>query len=185
MSPALKMALDLGPVLVFVIGYWLLGIYWATGLVMVAIACAVAIEYSLERKVSPMLLITFVLVLIFGGLTLWLTNDIFIKMKPTILYAMFAAVLAGGLLSDRVFLKYLLGQTLQLPDHAWRVLTWRWASFFLALAIANEILWRSVSTDTWVALKLGVMPLTLIFALAQTPFILRNQIEADKTPPAI
>ena len=185
MSPLLKMALDLGPVLVFVIGYWLFGIYYATGLVMLAIACAVAIEYSLERKVSPMLLITFVLVLIFGGLTLWLTNDIFIKMKPTILYAMFAALLAGGLLSDRVFLKYLLGQALQLPDPAWRVLTWRWASFFLALAIANEILWRSVSTDTWVALKLGVMPLTLIFALAQTPFILRNQTEEDKSPPAI
>jgi len=185
MNPLLKMALDLGPVLVFVIGYWLFGIYVATVFVMIAIACAVAIEYSLERKVSPMLLITFALVLIFGGLTLWLTNDIFIKMKPTILYAMFASILAGGLLSDRVFLKYLLGQALQLPDHAWRVLTWRWASFFLALAVANEVLWRSVSTDTWVMLKLGVMPLTLIFALAQTPFILRNQIEGDKSPPAI
>jgi intracellular septation protein len=106
-------------------------------------------------------------------------------MKPTILYAMFASILAGGLLSDRVFLKYLLGQAMQLPDRAWRVLTWRWASFFLALAIANEVAWRSVSTDTWVVLKLGVMPLTIIFALAQTPFILRNQIEGDKAPPAV
>ena len=179
------MALDIGPVLVFVASYWLFDIYVATALVMLAIACAVAIEYALERKVSPMLLITFALVLVFGGLTLWLTNDIFIKMKPTILYAMFASILAGGLLSDRVFLKYFLGHALQMPDHAWRVLTWRWASFFLVLAIANEFIWRSVSTDTWVAIKLGVMPLTIIFALAQTPFILRHQIEGDKPPPAL
>jgi intracellular septation protein len=104
-------------------------------------------------------------------------------MKPTILYGMFACVLAGGLLSDRVFLKYVLGNAFSLSQQAWRALTWRWSSFFVALAIANELVWRTVSTDTWVAFKLGVIPLTIIFALAQTPFILRNQIEGDKSPP--
>jgi intracellular septation protein len=177
------MTLDIGPVLLFVASYWLFGIYSATAVVMLAIACAVAIEFSLERKVSPMLLITFALVLVFGGLTLWLTNDIFIKMKPTILYAMFACILAGGLLSERVFLKYVLGHAFQLSDPAWRALTWRWSSFFLVLAIANEFVWRTASTDIWVAFKLGVIPLTIIFALAQTPFILRNQVEGDKSPP--
>jgi intracellular septation protein len=183
MSPRLKMALDMGPVLVFVAGYWLFGIFVATALVMLTIACAVGIEFALERKVSPMLLITFVLVLIFGSLTLWLTNEVFIKMKPTILYGMFACVLAGGLLSDRVFLKYVLGNAFSLSEHGWRALTWRWSSFFVALAIANELVWRTASTDTWVAFKLGVIPLTMIFALAQTPFILRNQTEGDKSPP--
>jgi len=101
MSPLVKMALDLGPLLIFFIANSLYGIYVATAMVMLAIGCAVVIEYALDRKVSPMLLITFALVLVFGGLTLWLSNDIFIKMKPTILYAMFASILAGGLLFGR------------------------------------------------------------------------------------
>ena len=185
MSPLVKMALDLGPLLIFFIANSLYGIYVATAMVMLAIGCAVVIEYALDRKVSPMLLITFALVLVFGGLTLWLSNDIFIKMKPTILYAMFASILAGGLLYGRLFIKFVLGQTLHLPDEAWRALTLRWASFFLVLAILNEIVWRNTSTDLWVAFKVwGVFPLTLLFAVAQTPFIARHQIESDKSPPA-
>ena len=97
----------------------------------------------IERKVSPMPVLTCALVLIFGGLTLWLSNENFIKIKPTILYAMFAAVLVGGLAFNRLFIKYLLGQTLQLADPAWRALTWRWSLFFLALAIVNEFVWRN------------------------------------------
>jgi intracellular septation protein len=130
-------------------------------------------------------LITASLVLVFGGLTLWLSNDIFIKIKPTILYLMFAAVLIGGLAFSRLFIKVVLGQTLHLSDPAWRTLTWRWSLFFIALAIANEIVWRHVSTNTWVAFKVwGVFPLTVIFAMAQTPFIARHQIEAEQIPPA-
>jgi intracellular septation protein len=137
-----------------------------------------------ERKVSPMPLVTGLLVLIFGGLTLWLANDIFIKIKPTILYVMFAAVLLGGLLFSRLFIKLLLGQTLRLPEVAWRTLTWRWSGFFIALAILNEIVWRNVSTNTWVAFKVwGVFPLTLLFALAQTPFIARHHIEDAESAP--
>jgi len=178
------MALDLGPLLVFFFGNAMFGIFAATAMVMVAIGCAVIIEYAVDKKISPMLMITFALVLVFGGLTLWLSNDIFIKVKPTILYAMFASILMGGLAFGRLFIKFVLGHTLHLPDEAWRVLTVRWSMFFLVLAMLNEVVWRHVSTDTWVAFKVwGVFPMTLLFALAQTPFIARHQIESDKSPP--
>ncbi|HEY4266170.1 MAG TPA: septation protein IspZ, partial [Micropepsaceae bacterium] len=98
---------------------------------------------------------------------------------------MFASTLLGGLVFGRLFIKLMLGQTLNLPEDAWRSLTWRWAFFFMALAILNEIVWRNVSTNAWVAFKLwGVFPLTLLFAMAQTPFIARHQIESDETPAA-
>ena len=186
MSPLLKMALDLGPLLIFFAANAVSGIFTATAVFMAAITLSIALGIAIERKVSPIPLLTFALVLIFGGLTLWLSNEIFIKIKPTILYTMFAAVLVGGLGFNRLFIKYLLGQTLQLADPAWRVLTWRWSVFFLALAIMNEFVWRNTSTDTWVAFKVwGVFPMTLLFALSQTPFIARHQIEGDKSPPAI
>lgn len=186
MSPLLKMALDLGPLLIFFAANTVSGIFTATAVFMVAITASIAITFAIERKISPMPALTCVLVLIFGGLTLWLSNENFIKIKPTILYAMFAAVLVGGLAFNRLFIKYLLGQSFQLSEPAWRALTWRWSVFFLALAIINEFVWRNTTTDTWVAFKVwGVFPMTLIFALSQTPFIARHQIEADKSPPAI
>jgi intracellular septation protein len=186
MSPLLKMALDLGPLLIFFAANTVSGIFTATAVFMAAITISIALGFAIERKVSPMPVLTCALVLIFGGLTLWLSNENFIKIKPTILYTMFAAVLVGGLAFNRLFIKYLLGQTLQLADPAWRVLTWRWSVFFLALAMINEFVWRNTSTDTWVAFKVwGVFPMTLLFALSQAPFIARHQIEADKSPPAI
>jgi intracellular septation protein len=184
MSPQLKLALDFGPLLLFFIANAALGIFAATAVIMVAISCAVIVEYSLEKHVSPMLLVTFVLVLVFGGLTLWLANENFIKIKPTILYAMFASVLLVGLLFNRLFIKVALGRMLNLSDAAWRTLTWRWSFLFIILAILNEIIWRSVSTNLWVAFKVwGVTTLTFIFAMAQTPFIARHQIDSDKSPP--
>jgi intracellular septation protein len=186
MSPLLKMALDLGPLLIFFAANTVAGIFTATAVFMVAITISIGIGFAIERKVSPMSLLTCALVLIFGGLTLWLSNENFIKIKPTILYSTFAAVLVGGLAFNRLFIKYLLGQTMQLADPAWRALTWRWSMFFLALAIVNEFVWRNTTTDTWVAFKVwGVLPLTLLFALSQTPFIARHQIEGDKSPPAV
>ena len=183
MHPLLKLALDLGPLLLFFLANSLFGIYTATGVFMAVMLIAIVIGIVVERRISPIPLITGALVLIFGGLTLWLSNDIFIKIKPTILYVMFAAVLLGGLVFSRLFIKYLLGQTLRLPEGAWRTLTWRWSAFFLVLALLNEIVWRNVSTDTWVAFKVwGVFPLTLLFAMAQTPFIARHQIESEETP---
>ena len=187
MSPLLKMALDLGPLLIFFAANTVSSnIFTATWVFMIAITASIAITFAIERKVSPMALLTFALVLIFGGLTLWLSNENFIKIKPTILYSTFAAVLVGGLAFNRLFIKYLLGQTMQLADPAWRALTWRWSVFFLMLAIVNEFVWRNTSTDMWVAFKVwGVFPLTLLFALSQTPFIARHQIESEKSPPAI
>ena len=178
MHPLLKLALDLGPLLIFFAVNALFGIFTATAVFMAAMLIVIAIGIVVERKLSPMPLITGALVLVFGGLTLWLSNDIFIKIKPTILYAMFAGILLVGLLFDRLFIKVVLGQTLRLNDPAWRTLTWRWASFFIALAILNEIVWRNVSTNTWVAFKVwAILPLTLVFAMAQAPFISRHQIE--------
>ena len=186
MSPLLKMALDLGPLLIFFAANALSDIFTATAVFMVAITLSIALTFAIERKISPMPVLTCALVLIFGGLTLWLSNENFIKIKPTILYSMFAAVLVGGLAFNRLFIKYLLGQSMQLADPAWRALTWRWSAFFLMLAIVNELVWRNTSTDTWVAFKVwGVFPLTLVFALSQTPFIARHQIEGEKSPPAI
>jgi intracellular septation protein len=185
MHPLLKLALDLGPLLIFFVANAIFGIFTATGVFMAAMLIVIAIGFAIERRISPMPLITASLVLVFGGLTLWLSNDIFIKIKPTILYVMFAAVLIGGLAFSRLFIKLVLGQTLHLSDTAWRTLTWRWSLFFIALAITNEIVWRHVSTNTWVAFKVwAVFPLTVIFAMAQTPFIARHQVEGEQTPPA-
>ena len=183
-NPLLKLALDLGPLIIFFIANSRFDIFVATGTFMVAITIAIAIGFSIERKVSPMPLVTLVLVLIFGGLTLWLENEIFIKMKPTVLYLMFAAVLWGGLIAGRIFLKYLLAQSLHLPDAAWRTLTHRWVIFFFSLALLNEFVWRTYSTDIWVAFKVwGVLPLTFLFVLTQTPFIARHQVEESADAP--
>ena len=185
MHPHLKLALNFGPLLIFFVANTMLGIFTATAVFMAVMLIVLAIEFAAERKVSVMPLITTALVLVFGGLTLWLSNDIFIKIKPTILYTLFGAVLIGGLAFNRLFIKLLFGQIFSLSDPAWRSLTWRWSLFFIALAIINEIVWRHVSTNIWVAFKVwAVFPLTVIFAMAQTPFIARHQIESDKSPPA-
>src|SRR6266404_6464052 len=135
MHPLVKLALDLGPLLIFFVANAVFGIFSATAVFMAAMLIVIAIGFAFERKISPMPLITASLVLVFGGLTLWLSNDIFIKIKPTILYSMFAAVLLGGLRADRLLIKYLLGQNMRLSEPAWRVLTWRWSAFFLCLAL--------------------------------------------------
>jgi len=185
MNPFLKLGLDLGPLLLFFVVNSMAEIFTATAAFMIAMCAAIAAGYVIERRISPVAMITGALVLVFGGLTLWLSNDLFIKIKPTILYVMFAAVLVGGLFADRLLIKYVLGQSVRLPEPAWRSLTWRWSIFFISLAFANEMIWRNFSTNTWVAFKVWiVLPLTLLFALSQTPFIARHQIESDETPPA-
>jgi intracellular septation protein len=179
-NPLLKLMLDLGPLIIFFVANSRFDIFVATGTFMVAITIAIVIGVAIERKISPMPLVTLVLVMVFGGLTLWLENEIFIKLKPTVLYLMFASVLWGGLFTGRIFLKFLLAQSVNLPDGAWRVLTYRWVIFFLSLALLNEFMWRNFSTDTWVAFKVwGVLPLTLLFVITQTPYISRHMIEED------
>jgi len=173
-----RFALDLGPLVLFFAGYQFFGIYAATGIFMAAVLAALAIGYAAERKISPMPIVTAILVLLFGGLTLYLKNDVFIKMKPTVLYAFFGLVLLGGLFFNRLFIKYAFAQAFELTETGWRSLTWRWGIFFLTLAVVNEIVWRKFSTGTWVAFKVwGILPLIFLFALAQAPFLLKHQIE--------
>lgn len=178
----MRLALDLGPLVLFFASFKIFGFFVATGVFMAATVAALAIGYVRERRLSPMPLVTALLVLVFGGLTLALRSEIFLKIKPTVLYSFFAAVLLGGLAFNRLFIKYILEQAFDLTEEGWRSLTWRWGLFFIALAVLNEVVWRNMSTDFWVTFKLaGVLPLTLLFALAQTPFVLKHQIE-DGTP---
>lgn len=184
MNPQIRrLALDLGPLFVFFIAYQFAGLYVATGVFMVAVLVALVLDYVFERKLSPVPIMTAVLVMIMGGLTLYLKNDAFIKMKPTALYLIFGLTLLGGMAFNRLFLKYLLSLGFEMPDAAWRALTFRYGIFFLALASLNEIVWRNFSERSWVAFKVwGVIPLILLFSLSQAPFLMRHQIEEDPKP---
>lgn len=180
-SPLIKLALDLGPLIVFFVAFRFLGIYGATAAFMVAILVTLALGYMREKKLSPMPLFTAVLVFVFGGLTLYLKNDTFIKMKPTVLYAFIGMLLLGGLVFNRLFIKYAFGQAFDLSEEGWRKLTWRWALFALVLALLNEIIWRNFSTSIWVDFKVwAIMPLIFLFALAQTPIVLKHDNTAAK-----
>src|SRR6185312_1615927 len=175
-NPLLKLALDFGPLMLFFFANSYRGIFFATAAFMVAIVIALAIQYVLIRRLPILPIVTAVIVLVFGGLTIWLHNDTFIKIKPTIIYTMFGAILLVGLATGRPLLEAVLEGAFHLTEEGWKILTWRWAIFFLALAVLNEIVWRSVSTDTWVAFKtFGFLPLTIVFALAQTRVFLRYQ----------
>ncbi len=153
----------------------------ATGVLMMAVLVSLALSYRWERRVPLMPLVTAVMVLIFGGLTIILRDAIFIKMKPTIVNSLFAAALFAGLAFNKAFLQPLLGHTLQLSNQGWRVLTWRWAFFFVFLAGLNEVIWRNFSEAFWVSFKAwGMFPLTLVFALAQVPLIQRHALDAPQ-----
>jgi len=175
LNPVLKLALEFAPLALFFIANGRLGIFAATGVFMVAILTSLAISYALTRTLPIMALISAGVVLFYGGLTLALHDETFIKMKPTIVNSLFGAVLLGGLAFGKPLLPLVLDQVLTLTPEGWRKLTFRWAIFFFVLAVLNEAVWRNVSTDTWVDFKtFGIMPLTLLFALAQTPLILRH-----------
>lgn len=153
----------------------------ATAVLMVAVVVSLALSYKWERRVPLMPLVTAVMVLIFGGLTIILRDAIFIKMKPTIVNSLFAAALFVGLAFNKSFLHPLLGHTLALSRIGWRILTWRWAFFFVFLAILNEVIWRNFSEAFWVSFKAwGMFPLTLVFALSQVPLIQRHAAEAPQ-----
>ncbi|WP_428032939.1 septation protein A [Ancylobacter sp.] len=175
MHPLLKFALELGPLVVFFIANGRGGIYLATGAFMVATFAALAVMWIIARKIAVMPLVSAGVVLVFGTLTLVLQDDHFIKMKPTLVNALFGIALLGGLWLRKPLLPYVLGDVFVLTDEGWRVLTIRWGVFFLVMAVLNEIVWRSVSTDTWVAFKtFGYLPLTLVFAMAQMPLMTRH-----------
>jgi intracellular septation protein len=177
-SPLMKLALDLGPLILFFAAFKFGDIFKATAVFMAATLAALAIGYVRTRKISPMPLVTAIIVVVFGGLTLYLKNDTFIKMKPTVLYATFGALLLGGLAFNRLFIKVVFAQAFELDEVGWRRLTWRWGFFALALATLNEVIWRNFSTDIWVDFKVwAIIPIVLLFALAQTPLVMKHQIE--------
>lgn len=192
-NPLLKLALELGPLVVFffanargesLVESWpALGsfggpIFLATGLFMVATAISLSVSWLLTRSLPMMPLVSGVVVFVFGALTLWLQDDVFIKMKPTIVNTLFGSVLLGGLFFGKALLGYVFDSAFKLDAEGWRKLTFRWGLFFFFLAVANEIVWRNFSTDFWVAFKVwGIMPITLVFTFSQMPLIMRHSLE--------
>lgn len=181
---ATKLAIELGPLLVFFAANAAAGIYAATASFMAVTVVALAVAWWRYHKLPMMLLVSAVVVFVFGTLTLYLRDDTFIKLKPTIVYLAFAAFLGGGLLLRKPVLELLLGSVFNLTEPGWRKLTTRWALFFIAMAAFNELVWRNVSTDTWVSFKaFGFLPLTFLFALSQMPLMHRySDAEAEKIP---
>ncbi|WP_083240388.1 septation protein A [Methyloceanibacter methanicus] len=173
-SVAGKLLIELGPLLVFFGVNAVSGIFVGTAAFMVATLIALGLAWWLYRKVPVMPIVSAGLVLAFGGLTLYLHDDTFIKLKPTIVYTMFAVLLIGGLVARKPVLALLFGPVFNLTDEGWRKLTIRWAIFFVAMAILNEFVWRSFSTDTWVSFKaFGFLPITFVFAMSQVPLMQR------------
>ena len=173
----IKLGLELGPLILFFIVNARAGIFVATAWFMAAMAVSLALSWLIMKRIAIMPLVTGIVVLIFGGLTLWLQDDTFIKMKPTIVNSLFAVVLLGGLLFGQNLLKYVFGEVYKLQEEGWRQMTLRWGLFFVVLAILNEVVWRSFSTDIWVAFKVwGIMPLTFVFSILQWPLLTRYAI---------
>ena len=177
-NPLLKLALDLGPLVLFFIANGRFGIFGATGVFMVATVVALVAGYVLTRHVPIMPLVSAIVVLIFGGLTLYLQDETFIKLKPTIIYVLFGGILLGGYILEKPFLAILFDSMFHLTPEGWRKLTLRWAVFFFALAVLNEAIWRTQSTDFWVNFKLfGFVPITFVFAALQYPLLMRYAAE--------
>jgi intracellular septation protein len=198
LHPGLKLVLDLGPLLLFFFANMrpalfapllapflpaeLLsgehaGIFAATAVFIPAVLVALAVGYALTRHLPVMPVITAIIVVVFGGLTLALQNETFIKLKPTIIYVLFGAVLLGGLAFGKSLLGMVFDSVFHLTDEGWRKLTLRWALFFLVLAVLNEIVWRTQTTDVWVSFKVfGVVPLTFLFAALQYPLLTKYAV---------
>ena len=178
MKSIYKLLIDIGPLAVFFIFYTRSGLQASILPLMIATVIAVLISYILEKKIPIMPTVGAGIVLIFGGLTIYFDNEVFIKMKPTIINLVFAVILYVGMLIRKPLLKILLGAALKLEDEGWKILTYRWIGFFIALAILNEIVWRTQSTDIWVNFKVfAILPITFIFTMTQFPLIKKYQIE--------
>ena len=183
MNPVLKILTEAGPLIAFFLANWLGGIFWATGIFMAATALALMLSWILTRKFAVMPLISAGFVAVFGALTLLLHDDTFIKVKFTLLNALFGVLLLGGLAFGQTFLKFVMGEAIKMTDEGWRALTIRWGIFFLCTALANEVVWRMVPTDTWVNFKVALLPVTLVFALAQAPMMTKHMIGDDPKAP--
>ena len=179
MNSFIKLFIDIGPLAVFFIYYKISGdLIDAILPLMLATVISVIISYILEKKIPIMPTLGAGIVVIFGGLTIIFDNKIFIFMKPTIINIIFAAILYGGIILKKPLLKYLLGSALKLEEEGWTILTQRWAAFFIALAVLNEIVWRTMSEEFWVSFKVfGILPITFIFTMTQFPLIKKYQVD--------
>jgi intracellular septation protein len=179
-----KLAIDFGPLLVFFAAYSRFGIFTGTAAFMAATAVAMLAAWMMTRHIPAMTWFSAVLVGVFGGLTLWLQDETFIKIKPTIVFLIFAAILFFGLLRKRNYLKAILGSAFEgLSERGWELLAWRWAFFFLVLAVLNEIFWRFFPTNIWLHFKLwGDTLLTFAFAIAQAPMLIRHGLKLEGKP---
>jgi intracellular septation protein len=180
LHPGLKFALEFGPLGLFFLANHFYGIFAATATLMVCVLVTLVVSWAVTHRLPMMPMVTAVLVLIFGGLTFLLQDEEFIKLKVTILYAMFGSALLIALYFDRLLLPIIFDAALHLDDAGWRKLTWRWSFFFFFLAALNEALRHMLSTDAWVNFKVfGILPLTFLFVLSQTPMMLRHEIKPE------
>lgn len=192
--PLVKLGLEFGPLAIFFFansyGDRLFGvasdrrIFVATAIFIVASLVSLALSKLMFNHLPRMAIVNAVVVSVFGGLTLWLDDAFFIKVKPTIVNTLFGVILLGGLAAGKLFLPFVLDSVMQLTEEGWRKLTLRWGLFFFVLAVINEVVWRTQTQDFWVGFKVwGIMPITLAFALAQTPLIMRHELK-DKAEPS-
>jgi len=184
-SAMMRLATDLGPLIVFfAVNAWR-GIFAATLAFMIAITVAIIVSLVKYRHISPLLWFSGVMVLVLGGITIWLHDETFIKIKPTIYYSFVAALLSFGLYTGRNLLKMVLGSAYPgLSERGWQLLTRNWTLFFVAMAVINELVWRNSSTDFWIGFKLwGALPATLVFALANIPMLMRHGLQLEKAEP--
>jgi intracellular septation protein len=179
LNPFLKLALELGPLVLFFAGNARWGIFIGTGVFMGAVLVALAVSYALTQHLPIMALVSAVVVVVFGGMTIALQDETFIKIKPTIIYVLFAVVLLGGLALRKPLLLLLFDQVFNLTEEGWRKLTLRWALLFVVQAVLNEIVWRTQTTDFWLGFKaFGAIPLTIAFAVLQYPLLMKYDASA-------
>ena len=180
-----KQVLELLPLAAFFAAYLWKGMIWATGVLVAVSLVVIAIIYAIDRKLSKPQIIGTLLVVFFGALTLYFNDPAYIKAKVTVINLLFCGVLLGGYFFKRLFIKDLMGEAMALPDHAWMTLTLRWAGFFFFLAVLNLVIWFGFSETVWAAFKFGgLIGLTLLFAFANAPYMMKHMITEDRDPSA-
>ncbi|WP_417456216.1 septation protein A [Kordiimonas sp.] len=180
-SPLVKLAIDFGPLIVFFASFKLGDIYLATGTFMVASVIAMIASRVLTGSIAPMLKVTFVIVMVMGGLTLYLQDETFVKMKLTVINGLIAAVLLFGLMTGRLYIKMVMELAFEMDDEGWRKFTRNYVAFLVVMAVVNELIWRTQSTDFWVNFKtFGYMGATFIFIMAQMPMMMKYMPDEDE-----
>ncbi len=183
-NPTLKLVLEMGPLVAFFITNWKFGIFPATGVLMACVVLALAVSWAMTKHLPVMPVVTCVAVVFFGALTFFFQDELFIKLKPTIVNSIFGAVLLGALALGKPLLPIVLDSVMRLTEEGWRKLTLRWGVFFFVLAALNEVVWRTQTTDFWVSFKaFGIMPLTIVFALSQVPLIMKHELKDEQKQP--